>query len=144
MRIFAPLTRVLAGRAFRRIALAVSLGMVVTSLWCESREDQQFEKLVMNTFHLPEAAHVVTSQANAVLLLHHVHEVVSENSVKMGANRSMDGKIFWSPGDHLQHPGGACASYSTVLAKTLQTAGFEIRKVGLSSGGTKAIHHVIE
>ena len=119
--------------------------LMLGCLWFERREDRQFEDLVVTTFQSPAASQgVVTSQANAVLLLHHVHAVVSENAEKMGADRSMDGQLFWSPGDHLRHPGGACASYSTVLAKALQTAGFAVRKVGLSSGGTKAIHHVVE
>ena len=145
MRIFKSITGMMAGRAYHRIALAVLVGLMLASLWCERREDRQFEKLVVNAFHSPDAAHgVVTSQANAVLLLHHVHQVVSVNTERMGADRSMAGQIFWSPGDHLRHPGGACASYSTVLAKALQTAGFTVRKVGLSSHGTKAIHHVVE
>lgn len=145
MRKIGLLARLFPGRAFCQSAFALSVLFMLGSLWCEKREDQQFEELVVTTFKSPAAAQgVVTSQANALLLLHHVHDVVTENTEKMGANRSMEGRLFWSPGDHLRHPGGACASYSTVLAKALQTAGFAVRKVGLASGGNKAIHHVIE
>jgi hypothetical protein len=131
--------------AVRRSALAVSGLLLLACLWQQRREDAQFEKLVGATFHLPSESHTVpTSQANAVLLLHQVHDAVQESTVKMGADTRMDGQYFWSPSDHLRHPGGACASYSTVLAKALQTAGYQVRKVGLAHDGKKAIHHVIE
>ncbi len=145
MRNSAFFIRRLTGYITRRTAIAAAVVLMLCSLWFERQEDMQFENLVVNTFHSPSTAEgVVTSQANAVLLLHQVHQVVTEKVKEMGADRSMEGRLFWSPGDHLRHPGGACASYSTVLAKTLQTAGFAVRKVGLSSGGTKAIHHVVE
>ncbi|MDB6119696.1 MAG: hypothetical protein JWO08_3477, partial [Verrucomicrobiaceae bacterium] len=137
--------RYIARWTIRSTAITTAVSLMLCSLWYERQEDLQYQDLVVETFHSRSAGQgVATTQANAVLLLHEVHHVVTEKVKEMGENRSMEGRLFWSPGDHLRHPGGACASYSTVLAKALQTAGFAVRKVGLSSGGTKAIHHVVE
>lgn len=145
MRRFASLAGIFSGRFLHRAALFLAVTLMAVSAWEEWREDRRFQQIVVDTFHSPQAAHgVVTSQANAMLLLHHVHDVVEENTRKMGWDHSMEGQLFWAPGDHLRHPGGACASYSTVLAKALQTAGFAVRKVGLADHEIKAIHHVVE
>ena len=119
--------------------------LMLVSLWCEHVEDGAFRQIVSAAGPSTGPTHeVVTSQANAVLLLHQVHDLVKTNVVAMGANNRMDGQIFWTASDHLRHPGGACASYTTVLAKALHMAGYPVRKIGLAHDGKKAVHHVLE
>jgi hypothetical protein len=119
--------------------------MTVVCLWGAWSEDGEFTNLVAGALPAPiPATGVVTNQANAKLLLHHVHTVVNEKTQLMGSNRGKPVSLLRSPGDHLRHPSGACASYSTVLARTLQSAGFQVRKVGLAGDGEKAQHHVVE
>lgn len=56
-----------------------------------------------------------------------------------------DNKLkFTSSHENLHNPVGACASYTQVLAKSLMTAGYQVRKVGLAQGDKRAIHHVLE
>ncbi len=142
---FSTFAMQIAGRAWYPLTVTGALLMMLISMRNEWQEDREFDKIVVSALHAPIPAHgVVTSQKNATLLLHEVHDLVEKKRQEMGAEVDVENPMLCTPGEHLDHPSGACASYSTVLAKTLVEAGFEVRKVGLGKDGQKAVHHVLE
>jgi hypothetical protein len=115
-------------------------------LYLSKQEVYHFSRLVHSALGLPpdhdnRAPH---TEQNVLLIMHKVHAVVDGRHRQVADVGHPEPGILWSSDEHLTEPSGACASYTQVLAKTLQTAGYPIRKVGLSKGDRRGIHHVLE
>ena len=110
------------------------------------QETYHFTRLVHSALGMPaEHDNVVPhTEANILRIMDKVHAVVTSRYGQVADVGHPEPGILWSSDEHLIEPSGACASYTQVLAKTLQTVGFPIRKVGLSKGTQKGIHHVLE
>lgn len=128
----------------------VTIGSLIAfagfSFYQAQQERFHFSRLVHTALHL-DAAHsdlVPRTEENAVLILHKVHDVVEARHAQLADVGHPEPGILWSSDEHLSEPSGACASYTQVLAKSLKTAGYPIRKVGLAKDGRKQIHHVLE
>lgn len=124
-------------------ALLALVGFFVVQ---SQKEQYHFSRLVHSALGLPpeQADRAPQTEANALLILHKVNAVMDGRSGQVADVGHPEPGALWSPDDHLTEPSGACASYTQVLAKALRTAGFPIRKVGLSRDGQKGTHHVLE
>jgi hypothetical protein len=110
------------------------------------QEEYHFTRLVHSALSLPSgnASRVPPTEANALLFMRKVNTVLSGRYAQIADVGHPAPGLLWSSDEHLTEPSGACASYTQVLAKALETAGYPIRKVGLSKGAQKGIHHVLE
>jgi hypothetical protein len=137
-------------RPWLRSLTDVGIGALLTLsgvfLYHSSEEDFHFNRLVHSALTLPEdhdnaAPH---TEGNVVLILHKVNSVMNGRFRQVADVGHLKPGILWSSDEHLSEPSGACASYTQVLGKALQTAGYPIRKIGLSKNGQQGIHHVLE
>lgn len=83
-------------------------------------------------------------ESRALAILHTVHQMTSERRVLFDGISGPSPHLLWDARAHLNNPAGACGSCTAALGHTLAFAGYPVRKVGLQSSGTKAIHHVLE
>lgn len=115
-------------------------------IYLSKQEAYHFTRLVHVALGLPPSHDNTAprSEENVLRIMHKVHAVVDGRHGQIADVGHPEPGILWSSDDHLTEPSGACASYTQVLAKSLQTAGYPIRKVGLSKNGQKGIHHVLE
>ena len=85
------------------------------------------------------------SAEDVLNLMHTVHNRLKGIRLPSHPTSTLNSQLnIASSYEQLTNPSGMCASYSHVLAKTLMTAGYSVRKVGLAKGEKRAIHHVIE
>ena len=110
------------------------------------QEEYHFSRLVhsalgLSADHDNQAPH---TEANVLRIMRKVNSVVNGRFGQIADVGHPEPGILWSSDEHLTEPSGACASYTQVLGKALQTAGYPVRKVGLSKGSQKGIHHVLE
>lgn len=105
-------------------------------------EQREFDQLVTEARSTaPQQA--PGTDADVLCLMNRVNGLLK--GIHVHPSAGIDSSIPMTPSDeHLHNPIGACASYSHVLAKTLMTAGYQVRKVGLAKNSKRAIHHVIE
>jgi hypothetical protein len=111
-----------------------------------NQEDYHFTRLVHAALGLPPYTDKMAPQteANVLRIMHKVHAVTNARREQLADLGHPKPGVFWSSDEHLTEPSGACHSYTTVLAKSLRTAGYPIRKVGLERNGQASIHHVLE
>ncbi len=109
-------------------------------------EKYHFSRLVHSSLGLPPAHAdlVPQTEENAVRIMNKVHNIMDSRYGQIADLGHPEPGLLWSSDEHLIEPSGACASYTQVLGKSLQTAGFSIRKVGLAKDGLRGIHHVLE
>ena len=86
----------------------------------------------------------VRDESRALAILHTVHRMTSERRELFEGISGPSPHLLWDARAHLNNPAGACGSCTAALGHTLVFAGYPVRKVGLQSSGTKAIHHVLE
>ena len=124
-----------------------ALLMMALLSWQRMRDDEALFRQLVQVAELKAAkvaGGVPSDETRALEILHAVYAEVRERAVFFGDTEWTTPHLLWSAGDHMNRPAGACASYVTVLAKAMQTAGFPIRKVGLVKNGLVAYHHVLE
>lgn len=122
-------------------------GLVTLAIVCwngQREETSHFKLLVSAALGTDEPEEIRQDEASALALLHTVNKAVSYRESRLNQNSPTKVSPFWTSEQHWLHPKGACASYTATLAKALKTAGFPIRKVGLSKNGLMAIHHLVE
>jgi hypothetical protein len=133
-------------RSLSDLALGALLTLAGVFVYQSNQEDYHFTRLVHAALGLPAnhdnaAPH---TDANALLIMHKVNTVMNGRYRQVADVGHPKPGVLWSSDEHLSEPSGACASYTQVLAKALQTAGYPIRKIGLSKNGQQGIHHVLE
>jgi hypothetical protein len=135
---------------FWRSVLDATIGallMLALLSWQRMRDDDALFRQLVQVADLKAAkvaGGVPSEEARALAILHAVYAEVRERAVFFGDTEWTTPHLLWSAGDHMNRPAGACASYVTVLAKAMQTAGYPVRKVGLVKNGIMAYHHVLE
>lgn len=147
MRLLARYPRLIPLIRFAADATVGALLMMVVMSWMRMRHDEAlFRQLVQVATQKAQkaAGGAPTDEARALEILHAVYSEVRERAVFFGDTEWTTPNLLWSAGDHMNQPAGACASYVTVLAKALQTAGYPVRKIGLEKNGLVAYHHVLE
>ncbi len=147
MRLSARFPRLVPAMRFLMDAAIGALLMMAALSWQRMNDDEALFRQLVQVAE-GKAAKVAggtpTDEARALEVLHAVYTEVRERAVFFGDTEWTTPHLLWSAGDHMNRPAGACASYVTVLAKALQTAGFPVRKVGLVKNGLVAYHHVLE
>lgn len=122
--------------------LAFIAGLVLVVF--DRQEQSVFDALVSQA----EAARPDAKRPSAddvLNLMHSVHTRLRGTPLAQNPSSTLNSKLHLTSSlEQLSNPSGMCASYSQVLAKTLMTAGYPVRKVGLAKGEQRAIHHVIE
>lgn len=90
--------------------------------------------------------HLNAEEREVLLLLAYVTRLAHERDLNFGRFTRPSYLPRLGVRDHLNDPGGKCASYTLILGKLLRSTGYEVRKVGLSSSktGQRATHHVLE
>lgn len=126
--------------------IGASLTLGCFFIYQSEQENFHFSRLVHSALGLPpehdnQAPH---TEENAVRIMDKVHTIMDERYGQIADVGHPEPGLLWSSDEHLIEPSGACASYTQVLAKALQTGGYPIRKVGLSKGSQRGIHHVLE
>jgi hypothetical protein len=124
---------------------AVAIAAAVSAAWLvglDAVERTEFRELVSEA----RAEQPITSEdADVLRIMSRVNGRLKGITVQPEPFQAeVSGIPVSSSHDQLHNPAGACASYSHVLAKSLMTAGYQVRKVGLSKGSQMAIHHVVE
>lgn len=122
------------------------LALAGSFIYQSKQENFHFSRMVHSALGLPpehdnRAPH---TEENAVRIMDKVHTIMDDRFGQIADVGHPEPGLLWSSDEHLIEPSGACASYTQVLAKSLQTAGYPIRKVGLSKNGHRGIHHVLE
>lgn len=126
------------------------IGVLLTTagffIWQSNKEKYHFSRLVHSSLGLPpnHSDRVPQTEENAVRIMAKVHHIMDSRYGQIADLGHPEPGLLWSSDEHLIEPSGACASYTQVLGKALQTAGFSIRKLGLSKDGLRGIHHVLE
>jgi hypothetical protein len=122
------------------------LMMAVTSWFRWSVEEEIFTQ-VLNAANqsIPHVAGMDLREEDQVLgILHVVHRLTQERGSVLSNILNVQASQFRDSAEHLNNPSGECASYTTILGRALQCAGFSVRKLGLEKNGRKAIHDVLE
>lgn len=85
-------------------------------------------------------------EQEVVLLLAYVARLARERDLNFGRFSRPEWLPRFGVRDHLNDPGGKCASYTLILGKLLRTSGYTVRKVGLASSknNERSQHHVLE
>jgi len=132
--------------SLRDAVIGAFLMMALTSWFRWAKEEELFTQ-VLNAAKrsIPHVAEMDLSEEDQVLaILHVVHRLTQERQIILSNEFNVKSTPFWDSAEHLNNPSGACASYTTILGRALQFAGFSVRKLGLEKNGRKAIHHVLE
>ena len=122
------------------------LAMAGFFVYNSKQEQYHFSRLIHSSLGLPHdhSDQVPQTEDNAVRIMAKVHHIMDSRYGQIADLGHPEPGLLWSSDEHLIEPSGACASYTQVLGKALQTAGFPIRKVGLAKDGLRGIHHVLE
>ena len=132
-------------RCLRIVLTAVAAVALLAALWAgvlDRIEQREFDQLVSDTRAAAPQSSPGTDD-DVLRLMNRVNGLLK--GIHVNQTEHSDSTIpMTSSDEHLHNPIGACASYSHVLAKTLMSTGYEVRKVGLAKDSRRAIHHVIE
>jgi hypothetical protein len=125
--------------AFQRLSSAA---------WEETQSAEAFGKLV-SCLSEPLRAQfdrLSAEEREVLLLLAYVARLAHERDLNFGRFTRPNYLPRIGARDHLNDPGGKCASYTIILGKLLRCSGYKVRKVGLTSSktGQRATHHVLE
>jgi hypothetical protein len=133
-------------RAMADIAIGVLFALAGFFIYLTQLEEYHFTRLVHSALSLPlgERNTVPHTEQNTLLIMRKVNAVMNGRYGQIADVGHPEPGLFWSSDEHLIEPSGACASYTQVLAKALETIDYPIRKVGLSKGTQRGIHHVLE
>src|SRR6188768_3890983 len=132
-------------RALADTVIGSLLALTGFFVYLTHQEDYHFTRLAHSALGLPPGQHSVPhTEANILLIMRKVNAVVNGRFGQIADVGHPEPGLLWSSDEHLTEPSGACASYTQVLAKTLETMDYPIRKVGLSKGSQRGIHHVLE
>ena len=130
---------------WRTSSIGALLALTGFFVYLVQQEDYHFTRLGHSALGLPfDHEAVPQTEANILLIMRKVNAVVNGRFGQIADVGHPEPGLLWSSDEHLTEPSGACASYTQVLAKTLETMGYPIRKVGLSKGSQRGIHHVLE
>ncbi|MFO0837620.1 MAG: hypothetical protein U1D55_03775 [Phycisphaerae bacterium] len=105
-------------------------------------EDRLFKELVANV-----TTPAMSREEQAIALLHAAHDLLRPRHAVFNAPEESLGlreQYLRSSGFELNAPRGACGSFSTVLCRSLQIAGFRARLVQMKVGAVWAGHVVVE
>jgi hypothetical protein len=133
-------------RVWTDVLIGALLALTGFFVYLTQLEEYHFTRLVHSALDFPLAEHITVphTEANTLLIMKKVNAVVNGRYGQIADVGHPEPGLLWSSDEHLTEPSGACASYTQVLAKALETSDYPIRKVGLSKGGQCGIHHVLE
>jgi len=126
------------------VAIHVAMLLMIVVLISDSSFEDQLFRLLVERSVSPE----MPAQDQVMAILHRTHALVKPNfEMFAGHQPSSLRERFFASADLQLHEGyAACGSFSHVLARALQVAGFEVRMGQMLAGneGGGAIHVIVE